>query len=243
VAFSQETQETEDLSFNLRKHQVWQERTTFAFDLGNFIPTRDRGLNSKRNLAMDGPNTSPQASRSPLRPRHFRFPSYRQDKNSEDGLPSPQKETSHRHHIHVHHLKFKERIRHFTWTWFTMTMATGGVANVIYHVPDGYRFNGLYTIGCIFFLLNITLFIFNVTMMACRFRYYPYTFKASILHPTESLFIPAWLISVGTILLNITEYGTADGKTGEWLVHTMSILFWVYCALAVAFSCGIYLVM
>ena len=29
-------------------------------------------------------------------------------------------------------LSFKERIRHFTWTWFTMTMATGGIANVLY---------------------------------------------------------------------------------------------------------------
>lgn len=33
---------------------------------------------------------------------------------------------------HIHHLHFKERIRHFTFTWFTMTMATGGVANVLY---------------------------------------------------------------------------------------------------------------
>lgn len=35
--------------------------------------------------------------------------------------------------VHGHHLHFKERIRHFTWTWFTMTMATGGVANVLYY--------------------------------------------------------------------------------------------------------------
>lgn len=29
-------------------------------------------------------------------------------------------------------LSWRERIRHFTWTWFTMTMATGGIANVLY---------------------------------------------------------------------------------------------------------------
>ena len=29
-------------------------------------------------------------------------------------------------------LHWKERIRHYTWTFFTMTMATGGIANVLY---------------------------------------------------------------------------------------------------------------
>ena len=29
-------------------------------------------------------------------------------------------------------MSWRERIRHFTWTWFTMTMATGGIANVLY---------------------------------------------------------------------------------------------------------------
>lgn len=30
-------------------------------------------------------------------------------------------------------LEWKERLRHFTWSWFTLTMSTGGIANVLYN--------------------------------------------------------------------------------------------------------------
>ncbi|KAF2645152.1 hypothetical protein P280DRAFT_444603 [Massarina eburnea CBS 473.64] len=136
-------------------------------------------------------------------------------------------------------LSWRERIRHFTWTWFTMTMATGGLANVLYTVP--YRFPGIYALGCIFFILNIVLFLFNATMISLRFYWFPATFKASFLHPTESLFIPAAVISFGTILINISQYGV--GRTGYWLEQVMCVLYWCDCGLAIVFSIGIYLIM
>lgn len=138
-------------------------------------------------------------------------------------------------------LPWRERIRHFTWTWFCLTMATGGIANVLYAVP--FRFHGLYALGCIFFLLNLVLFLFNVAMISCRFYFYPRTFRASFLHPTESLFIPASTVSFGIIMMNISQYGVGMVGNTMWLEHTMVVMFWVDCGLAVAFSMGIYLVM
>lgn len=121
-------------------------------------------------------------------------------------------------------------------------MATGGIANVLYQVP--YRFKGLYAIGCIFFIFNMVLFLFNVVMMSLRFYFYPATFEQSFLHPTESLFVPASIISIGTILLNVSQYGLSQAAVSqEWLLSTMEVLFWVYCGLAVCFSSGIYLIM
>lgn len=157
------------------------------------------------------------------------------------------------------HLGFRERVRHFTWTWFTMTMATGGIANVLHTgmllaVADErtmltcflsavpYRFPGLTTIGVIFFLLNIALFLFNIVMISLRFYLHPSTFRASYMHPTESLFIPGCVISFGTILINITQYGVGS-KAGVWLEDVMVVMYWIDCALAVLFSCGIYLIM
>ncbi|KAL6718490.1 hypothetical protein ACLMJK_004581 [Lecanora helva] len=138
-------------------------------------------------------------------------------------------------------IEWRQRIRHYTWTFFAVTMAwqTGGIANVLYTVP--FRFRGLETIGVFFFLLNIVLFIFNVTMISLRFYYHPEMFKASILHPTERLFIPAAVVSFGTILLNISQYGPS--RSGHWLNETVAICFWIDVALALLSSTGVYLVM
>ena len=104
-----------------------------------------------------------------------------------------------------------------------------------------FRFHGLETIGIIFFLLNIVLFIINAVMISLRFYYHPETFKASFLHPTERLFIPAAVVSFGTILLNISQYGPSHA--GHWLNDAVAILFWVDVGLALIASMGIYLIM
>ena len=79
-------------------------------------------------------------------------------------------------------------------------------------------------------------------MITIRFRLYPSTLAASIRHPTESLFVPAAVISLGTMLLNITQYGSTSGRIGPWLESVMVVMFWIYCGMALLFTCGIYLV-
>lgn len=104
-----------------------------------------------------------------------------------------------------------------------------------------YRFRGLDTIGIIVFLFNIVLYLIIWTLLLTRFYLYPYTFKASLLHPTESLFVPASVVSFGTILINISQYG--PDHTGYWLARAVGILFWIDVILAVIFSAGIYLLL
>lgn len=120
-------------------------------------------------------------------------------------------------------------------------MATAGIAHVLKQVP--LRFTGLYAIGCLFLFLNLFLFLLNCTLMALRFYWHPHTFRAAFLHPTECLFVPAFVLSLAQILINITEYGLSPGKSGHWLLTTMTVLYWLYVTLAFAFSAGIYLTM
>ncbi|KIW85148.1 hypothetical protein Z517_00538 [Fonsecaea pedrosoi CBS 271.37] len=136
-------------------------------------------------------------------------------------------------------LSWSQRMKHVTWAWFTLTMATGGIANVLQTVP--YRFRGLYTIGVVVFLLNIVLYIIIWAMIITRFTLYPWTFRASFTHPTESLFAPAFAVSFGTILNNIVQYGS--GYVGPWLNRTILILYWFDCGLAISLSIIIYLVL
>ncbi|KAJ5373812.1 hypothetical protein N7517_005818 [Penicillium concentricum] len=136
-------------------------------------------------------------------------------------------------------LSWKKRIRHVTWAYFTLTMATGGLANVLYQVP--FRFKGLDTIGIVIFLINIALYLIIWALLLVRFYHYPYTFKASFMHPTESLFVPASIVSFGTILINVSQYGPEN--TGPWLMRAVCVLFWIDATLAVMFSAGIYLLL
>lgn len=78
-------------------------------------------------------------------------------------------------------------------------------------------------------------------MISLRFYWFPKTFRASFLHPTESLFIPAAAISFGTILINISQYGV--DRTGYWLEDTIYVFYWIDCGLAICLSVGIYLIL
>lgn len=87
----------------------------------------------------------------------------------------------------------------------------------------------------------MVLFIINITLISLRFYYHPETFKASFLHPTERLFMPSAVVSFGTILINISQYGLP--QTGPWLSTAVLVTFWIDVALAILSSTGIYLLM
>ena len=104
-----------------------------------------------------------------------------------------------------------------------------------------FRFNGLREIGLIFFFLNLVLYVVIWAMILTRFTVYPHTFKGSFTHPTESLFVPAFAVSFGTILINIVEYGF--GEVGSWLNRAVLVLFWFDSGLAIVLSITIYLIL
>lgn len=80
-------------------------------------------------------------------------------------------------------------------------MSTGGIALVLDQTP--HRFNGLTVLGDIVFIFDIVLFLIFCSAILARFILFPGTFKASLTHPTESLFFSTFWISIIKFLNNI----------------------------------------
>ncbi|KAJ2895501.1 hypothetical protein MKZ38_006404 [Zalerion maritima] len=136
-------------------------------------------------------------------------------------------------------VRFKDRIALYQWTWFTMTMATGGIANLLHSIP--YRSEWLRVSGVCFYLFNLLLFITNCVLITMRFWMRKGSFVGSFTDQVESLFIPSFVVSIATILINTCEYGLE--RTGPWLQHCLEYMFWMYIILAVASSASMYLVL
>jgi len=137
-------------------------------------------------------------------------------------------------------ITLKDRVCCYQWTWFTMTMATGGIANVLHAVWTGYKADWLYYLGLSFFLFNLILFVVNCVLISIRFALLPGSFIDSFKDQVESLFIPAVFVSMGTILINTCEYGI---PRTPWLAGVMVYLYWIYVAVSMFASTGMYLIL
>jgi tellurite resistance protein TehA-like permease len=81
----------------------------------------------------------------------------------------------------------------FTWAWFTVPLSTAGISLLLAGTPN--RFTGLTTIGKIFFIFSVALYLIALTLIAVRFITNPKSLRCSLMHPLESLFFPTVLLT------------------------------------------------
>ncbi|CAD0058126.1 unnamed protein product [Aureobasidium pullulans] len=134
---------------------------------------------------------------------------------------------------------WRDRVAHFTWPWFACTMSTGALAVVLGQTPN--TFTGLQTIGKIFFILALVLFVAFTAIIITRFILVPQKFLASLHHPVESLFFGSYWVTISLLLNCIQLYGVPN--TGPWLVKALEILFWMYVAAVLIVGIGQYYVL
>jgi len=129
-------------------------------------------------------------------------------------------------------VSIRDRLKHWTWANFEITMSTGAISILLAQQP--YTFHGLQTIGKVFFIIDLVLFVLNCVMITTRFLLHDNPWKAlkrSLHHPHESFFFGAFWVSVNLIIYSAQMYG-APGER-PWLAKALEICFWIYvgCAL------------
>ncbi|KIW46545.1 uncharacterized protein PV06_02212 [Exophiala oligosperma] len=133
------------------------------------------------------------------------------------------------------------RLKHLTWAWFTFPMATGGLALLVAPDNQPHSFTGLLTIGKILFIFDLVIFTLIAGSITYRFIHWPGTLKASLAHPTESLFFGTSFLSLASIITCLAHY--AIPSCGPWLVTTYRVLFWTYFATTYVIAVCAYLVL
>jgi C4-dicarboxylate transporter/malic acid transport protein len=126
----------------------------------------------------------------------------------------------------------KERLAHFTWAWFACTMSTGAVAVVLAQQPN--TFPGLITIGTIFYILDLVLFVTFTALIATRFILRPAAFTKSLHHPGEALFSGTYWVSLALVLTGAELYG--GPSTGPWLTKALEVCYWLYSGLVLLYA-------
>ena len=118
-------------------------------------------------------------------------------------------------------------------------MSTGSLSVVLARTPN--RFDGLYTIGKVFFVIDIVLFALFTILMCARFIIVPRKLAASLHHPVEGLFFGAYWVSVALLLDCVQIYGIPS--CGPWLVRALEISFWIYGAIVVLVAIFLYYIL
>ncbi|PWN32695.1 uncharacterized protein FA14DRAFT_174387 [Meira miltonrushii] len=136
-----------------------------------------------------------------------------------------------------HTISISERLLHFTWAWYLTTMATGSIGVLIANQP--HKFRGLDTIGKIFLIFELCLFVLITIGLVQRFWRKPELLARSLRNPYESLFTPTLFLSISNIILMIEAYGTP--AAGPWLKTVILILFWIYSACSLLLAVLLYL--
>ncbi|OJJ30884.1 hypothetical protein ASPWEDRAFT_119067 [Aspergillus wentii DTO 134E9] len=126
----------------------------------------------------------------------------------------------------------RQRICQVSWGWYASSMSTGGIALLLHQTP--HQFTGLQTIGKIFFIFNLVLFLSICTAMVIRFTSDPSSLKASLQDPNESHFLATAILAIATIIMGIASYGTSS--CGPWLNVALRVLFWIYAAVSIFFA-------
>lgn len=119
-----------------------------------------------------------------------------------------------------------------TWSsrWFAVNLGTGIVSVLLCDLP--YNASWLYWLSLVIFCLNVLVFILFIFISILRYTLYPRIWKAMIRHPTQSLFLGVFPMSLGVILSALIDLGVPT--FGRPALLAVWACWWIDAVIALA---------
>ncbi|KIY73632.1 hypothetical protein CYLTODRAFT_434029 [Cylindrobasidium torrendii FP15055 ss-10] len=123
---------------------------------------------------------------------------------------------------------FLRRVHGWTFQGYPIGMGTGAVYVCLSGIKGHPDF--LTPIEVTAFIINLTLFCINTTMLLLQAIIYPRRTWSLISDPVKGVFVPLIVLSVATLIIGTIKYAFPAGYVSAGFVYA---LFWVYISLAV----------
>lgn len=120
------------------------------------------------------------------------------------------------------------RIHGWSWQAFPIGMGTGAVYVLLSAVDPHPAW--LTKIEIAFYILNMCLFVLNVSMLSLQFIFHRRQFLRLLFDPVKGVFVPLFVLSFATIIIGTISYAVPAGIIPPNAIY---VLFWVYVGLAI----------
>ncbi|KAH9839411.1 voltage-dependent anion channel-domain-containing protein [Rhodofomes roseus] len=131
-----------------------------------------------------------------------------------------------------------DRIRHFTPAWFAVVMGTGAVSALLNDFPYGQENNNLRIAGCVWFILNIAIFVFACVCSLLRYVMYPEIFWLMLSHTSQSLYIGCFPMGAATLINSALALNQNWGFGGKGFLYFLWGCWWLDSAFSYLVAFG-----
>jgi len=121
-----------------------------------------------------------------------------------------------------------------TWAWYSVPLSSAAISLLIYDLP--YQVHNLWVFGAIVYIASLILFLVLLLTHIVRFVVRPALIKASILHPTEGLYVGLFPATLAIFLIDGATYAHKLHGVSH---HSLLSFWWIYVVLAFVSAIGI----
>jgi tellurite resistance protein TehA-like permease len=118
--------------------------------------------------------------------------------------------------------------------WYSVPLSSAAISLLIYDLP--YQVRHFWVFGAIVYIASLVLFLALLLTHIVRFVVRPALIKASILHPTEGLYVGLFPATLAIFLINGATYAH---KLHGVSPHSLLVFWWIYVVLSFVSAIGI----